>query len=178
MVKVKLEHRNLTPVAVKRLSTLCDFFEKMPKKLYDNFNMSHFFEHRSHGHDHKVIVDGIVNPKAMHVCGTSACALGWAASIPAFQKAGLAMNIDVYRETGLNEKGKEVVRGVRATDTNFLVDGEKMGAVEAATKFFDIPSGIAEEIFGGGPDGGADTPKEWAAGVRYLIQTDAVRYHR
>lgn len=177
MVKVKLEHRNLTPVAVKRLSALCDFFEKMPKKLYDKFDMSHFFLHRSRGHDHKVIDSGVIDPKVMHVCGTSACALGWAASIPAFQKAGLKMEISVSRETGYNEKGKEVVVAVHATDAHFTVSGSLMGPVEAATRFFEIPEEMVNEIFGSGPDGGVDEPKEWAKGVRYIIQTDATRYY-
>lgn len=57
----------------KRLLFLADFLEQLPKK---NFNYGEWYKK-----DH---------------CGTTGCALGWAATLPRFKKLGLHLHKDKY----------------------------------------------------------------------------------
>lgn len=73
-------------VNLKRLEKLIEYMEGLPKEANRHFSMDTFLEH--HGdHKHKA-------PRSkrdlLHSCGTTACAMGWAATMPYFQKLGLS----------------------------------------------------------------------------------------
>jgi hypothetical protein len=67
----------------KRLMKLADFLDTVPPKHFDMEDYT-----RGLWTD-----DGEFSAKRLtnHECGTSACALGWAATIPEFKKAGLTL---------------------------------------------------------------------------------------
>jgi len=72
-----------------RILKLCSFMEKLPRAANKHFNMRAFWNDESRGHDHPVpttVAD------ILHSCGTTACALGWAATMPYFKKRGLRFN--------------------------------------------------------------------------------------
>ncbi len=75
-------------------------------------------------------VDPVLDPKGLckHTCNTVACALGWAASIPEFRRAGLV--IKDKTPTILDAKGHVQAEGFRA------------GSI-----FFDLAYDLAQEIF-------------------------------
>ncbi len=83
----------------RRLLSLVKLLEKLPEDRFDYANWV--------GNDWK--------GKADLSCGTSACALGFATTIPALRKAGLRLTLNVdYRSNGMNGglfvvclKGKE-----------------------------------------------------------------------
>lgn len=59
-------------------------------------------------------------------CGTEACALGWAATIPAFRKLGLRLDMEqltFYRQgrvvLGTIRKGRRVIEGTEAAERVF-----------------------------------------------------------
>lgn len=57
----------LSKLAVKRLTTLANFMDSIPRKKWKFFDMEH------------TTFDG---------CGTAACAAGWAELVPSFKRAG------------------------------------------------------------------------------------------
>lgn len=59
----------------KRLMKLADFLDTVPRKHFDM----------------TIYVDGAIERLTNHECGTSACAFGWACTIPSFRKAGLGL---------------------------------------------------------------------------------------
>lgn len=69
----------------KRIKKLIAFMEALPRAANKHFDMGAFLFHDG-DHEHEA-------PKKpadlLHSCGTSACALGWAATMPYFQKLGL-----------------------------------------------------------------------------------------
>jgi hypothetical protein len=78
----------MTPKQKARLEKLADYLSKLKPDNHRKFDMTTWFET-----DVKVKV----NPKTGEcttVCGTSACALGHAALIPEFQRAGLKLLVD------------------------------------------------------------------------------------
>lgn len=74
-----------------RILRLCDYMEALPKESAKHFDMQDFLKH-SGDHDHKL--PEIVRQKDLHTCGTSACALGWAATMPYFKRLGLELTRD------------------------------------------------------------------------------------
>jgi len=68
----------------KRLMKLADFLDTVPRK---HFDMNIYVEGIRTG-DGEYKIDGLIN----HECGTSACALGWACTMPEFRKAGLRLS--------------------------------------------------------------------------------------
>ena len=69
----------------------------------------------------------------LNVCGTTACALGWAASMPEFRKRGLKMHWD--------ENWEEAYPMLKDKDGDVLT-GEDAGA-----EFFGLSYDEAEELF-------------------------------
>lgn len=121
----------------KRLMKLIEFMEKLPKKANEHFSMWRWIKHRGED-DHGF--GKYIRPGDPMTCGTTACALGWAATVPSFRKAGLK----VYAE----EDGPD----------NY----------DVAVRFFDLDHMQFEEIFGGTNDD--KTPKQWAKRVRKLVR--------
>jgi hypothetical protein len=70
----------------------------------------------------------------MNVCGTTACALGWAASMPEFRKRGLKL---VWYES--NKLGWVELRTKNSDDD---LDSEEAGA-----EFFGLTNAEADELF-------------------------------
>jgi hypothetical protein len=79
----------LSKLAVKRLTTLATFMEKLPASANKHFKMRQWFLHTG---DHEHDIGFEVERKDMNHCGTVACALGWAATVPSFRKAGLKLH--------------------------------------------------------------------------------------
>lgn len=63
----------------RRLLKLADFLEKLPKERFD---FSRWVGNNWGG-------------KSNLSCGTSACAIGWASTIPSFRKAGLVLKLNI-----------------------------------------------------------------------------------
>lgn len=113
----------------KRLLKLAEFLEnEVPRKRFD---MGQWGGH-SGFHENK--------------CGSAACALGWATTIPAFRRAGL-----IFSE-----------RGIPTFEGEW---GEDAGA-----RFFNLPRGQATTLFmpGSYPNHRA-TPKQVAKRIRKLV---------
>lgn len=72
-------------------------------------------------------------------CGSTACALGWAASIPEFMKQGLGLYVDGDRLNFSSSVDGEVVF--------ITADGEKYMNYKAGEKFFGITYDEAEWLF-------------------------------
>lgn len=77
----------LSLTAKRRIRKLITFMRSLPKSANKHFNMASFFSHTGAGHCH-VAKGEAINRKAVMGCGTSACAAGWAATIPEFKRAG------------------------------------------------------------------------------------------
>ena len=114
-----------------------------------HFDMNAWFDHDEEADGHEHPVPARPTSKDLLTCGTTACALGWATTIPALQKAGLRM--------GLYFEGSSVhipvYRGV--------------SGVEAAAKLFGIYHDVAQYLFGG--DDFARTPKQVAKAIDKII---------
>ena len=79
----------LSKLCVRRLNTLADFMDALPPSAQEHFYMGNFFYHTG---DHKHKFGKYITRRDLNLCGTTACAQGWAATIPAFRRQGLRMN--------------------------------------------------------------------------------------
>ena len=82
---------------------------------------------RTNGTNAVITDDELIEAAKSHDCGTTACALGWAAAYPPFKTMGLS-----YRD-----------REFYVGEQHFSGDG-----YEAAAVFFDICHGTALDLFG------------------------------
>lgn len=126
----------LSRLAVKRLTKLADFMESVPRH---RFSMERWFWHKGR---HSHLIGPTVTRKALEHCETTACALGWAATIPLFRRAGLAI------QTNLG-----------GTEAPLL----------GATDVFDIDYSAARELFYSDIEK-IKTPKQWAKHCRRFIR--------
>lgn len=127
----------------KRLMKLIDFMEKFPRSKRKQFHMQSWFKHS--GDNHKHVVGRFITKAALDHCGTTACALGWAAVVPSLQKAGL--RVPAMRS------GPE--------------------PIEIAKRFFEIHDEQAYALFNPGRFSAAstpNTPKQWARMARRLLK--------
>ncbi len=102
-------------VRKNRLLKLADFLENVPRKTFD---LEHWLQQKG------------LAPK----CNTTACAVGWACSIPSFRKAGFRIDID--NRGG----GKPVFK-------NTYKKTPKYTGWAAVDKFFDVERGDSESLF-------------------------------
>lgn len=130
----------------RRLYTLVRFMANLPASANKHFNMEAWFRHM--GEDHHGLKEGPVNRQHMHLCGTTACAMGWACMVPSFRKAGLRL---VNDGTSVGE-----VRYRGATDG------------DAAEDFFGIGAFAVDDLFSAMNKD--RTPKQWAKRARLLVQ--------
>lgn len=141
----------LSKLAVRRLTKLADYMEKLPKAAEKHFSMQAWFRHDG---EHPFLKDG-ESPQKKHYfdCGTSACALGWAATMPYFRKAGLKI---FYGDAG----GDISFRGcsVFCDDT-------------ATSGLFELDEHQSRMLFG--PSGNIRTPKQWAKLCRRFVRDNA-----
>lgn len=70
-------------------------------------------------------------------CGTTACALGWATTIPSFRRAGLRLTKDRHQNIYITLGDMRHSRKDHPADRS----------IEAAKKFFGIDTGEAEYLF-------------------------------
>jgi hypothetical protein len=77
----------------KRLLKLIAYMDALPKSAEPHFNMRSCWARHQGPHP----MTGPLTKKSIMDCGTTACALGWAATIPEFRRAGLRMEwYEVY----------------------------------------------------------------------------------
>ena len=140
----------LSKLAVRRLTKLCEFMEKLPPEATEHFNMGAFLKHEG---DHE-IKRGPVTREVLLDCGTTACAMGWAAVCPSFVRAGLQMRPEPTRLTGFAQfrigKGRWTGAEGRIISTFFNMDDHWY------TLF--------------GPRTHLKTPKQWARMCRRFIR--------
>lgn len=131
----------------RHLQTLIRFMEKLPRSANKHFNMAWWFSH-DRSHEHKI--GAFITAKALTHCGTKACALGWAATIPSLRRAGLKVEATQASE-------RPVARARRV----FGLNDDQFRALFTTSSFFG-----GEE----GPMDGATTPQKWAKQARKLLR--------
>lgn len=127
----------LSKLAVKRIEKLIEFMDSLPRSANKHFDMGSFFHHKGAGHEHQF--GDFISRKDLSQCGTSACALGWAATMPAFKRIGLRIS----PVGAVSLKGSE---------------GSVYSTIFGAFDFTDPE--LADNLFGG--HGRIKTPKQWA----------------
>lgn len=65
------------------------FMENLPRAANKHFNMGGFFIDNSDDHAHQ---PPTTPADLLHSCGTTVCAMGWAATMPYFRKRGCKFN--------------------------------------------------------------------------------------
>ena len=70
----------------KRLLALADFLDRLPAK---RFQYNYWFHNDITNPDTNPYPDGGPINALKHFCGTTACALGWATTMPRFRRLGL-----------------------------------------------------------------------------------------
>lgn len=130
----------------KRLLKLAAFLEKLPR---DRFDYASFV-----GDDWKGTQD--------LSCGTTACALGWAATIPEFRRAGLT------------------IKAIPDIDGGFYADvctKKHSGGFKAASEIFGLSNSDSSYLFA--PDDEYPekaTPKQVAKKIRNFVKERAKMY--
>jgi hypothetical protein len=147
----------LSKLSERRLTTLIGFLEALPPQARKHFDMRWWVSHKGDGErtiGHHGIQTGqeITKKKLLVECGLAACAMGWAAMIPAFKKAGL--HLAPRKHYG----GATILSPIYEGKENF----------EAGMKFFDLNDDQANMLFH--PDVPAKTPAAWAARARKKLQ--------
>lgn len=130
----------ISKTGFRRLHKLVDYMDSLPKSANKHFDMKTFFHHENPEHEH--LIPDAPTVKDLHTCGTSACALGWAMTVPAFRRAGLELSEDEVMNShevfGLPDFWSE--------------DGDELW----------------ESFFGG--ENKDKTPRAWAKRVRRLLK--------
>lgn len=143
----------LSAVAKRRLNTLIEYMDTL-KVAGGHFKMRQWIAHK--GRVATINVHGIdgkspVKKEQLLECGMSACAAGWACTVPSFQRAGLMMKAGDFSD-----------------DTNLrpVYGGEEH--FDAIIKFFDLNERQARRLFGPYRRD-VNTPKEWATSARKIV---------
>lgn len=155
--------RELSPkqkriIGDRRLLKLATFLEKLPSK---DFNYSHWIGSNRRSNE------------PMHPgCGTTACALGWAASMPEFRRLGLRI---IPYNAQFNDSYKLI--GIP------LPDGNRLETYAAAQKIFHVDHDQAQFLFRPGAaiyglgdfdrfdaPGSDATPKQVAKHIRQFVK--------
>jgi hypothetical protein len=128
----------------RRLTKLADFLENLPvERPKGKFDMDSWGEHK-----------GKHPPSEKNYCGFSACALGWATTIPSFKRAGLQAEWTRYS------------RPSETLDWGLTVVFEGKDGTDAGIKFFDINYVSARILF----SGQLKTRKSVVRAIRYLVK--------
>jgi hypothetical protein len=140
----------LSKKAKQRLTKLIKFMSSLPRSANKHFDMNNWADHSkgSGFPEHGIRPGAIVPTNAVTLCGTTACALGWACSVPSFHKAGLRLRV-----------------APSLPNRAYPVFGRSHTEM-AASRFFDIHHQQAEALF---YMYDAKTPKAWAKGARKLV---------
>lgn len=161
--------KTLSAIAKKRLNALADYLDRYASEIEQHFDMDAWFHHdgiNEYGDEHGVEEGNSIKKKDINVCGTSACALGWACQVPALANIGIEL---VY--TG-EDYGAVCPIGKGYDDDRDIF--------KVAAKAFDISCPQARYLFlplnsegeddrDGDGDTQKETPEHWAARCRLLI---------
>jgi hypothetical protein len=130
-----------------RLLRLAEFLEDLPEERFD-FSVW--------------VEDGVIDPPKIEECGTKACAIGWACTMPEFKRLGARLGV-ITRYDGT----QALIPKLRADATD---------AYDVCEELFGLELSETEELFfpGGGIDGGGlgekATPKQVAAKIREFVE--------
>ena len=137
----------------RRLRKLADFLDKLPRKRFNYLVWV--------GEDWKGAPD--------LSCGTTACAVGWATTIPAFRRLGLRLT------AGLGSHGAGGGYAYNVNDATSHEDAVKSVFLltHAEARYLFLPNECS--LFSGGPPSpGEDaTPKKVAAHIRRFVKDRA-----
>jgi hypothetical protein len=139
----------LSKLAVRRLTKLAEFMAKLPASANKHFDMGMWFEHEG---DHNHEFGRTLSRDDLKHCGTTACALGWGATMPYFKKLGLTVDPSL---------GSLRFRGRASIDPMLI-----------AAQVVNITVSEAVDLFGGHLDA-VKTPKQWARHCRKFIKENA-----
>ena len=117
---------DIIAVGNRRLLKLADFLDALPD---ERFSFRHFVD------------DDVWKGKTDLSCGTTACAIGWATTMPMFRKLGLRMlKPDRYRSA---------TPGIVGDDCFFTYDGGyEVGACDrACERLFGLSAKETEQLF-------------------------------
>ncbi len=133
----------------RRLLKLAEFLEKVPRKRFDYASW----------------VGDDWGGKQDLSCGTTACAMGWACTIPSFRKAGLKLKNSLLDGTSLRT----------AYYTSNVPYFNGFEGFDAAALFFDIDLRDARYLFGEPnhtpfKDTSEVTPKQVAKLIRKFVE--------
>ena len=134
----------LSRKAKGRITKLIKFMRSLPKSANRHFDMGYWFRHNG---DHELEAHH-VTASMLRDCGTTACVLGWACTIPSFRRKGLKMPVGLRSHQEILRMGSE---------------------------FFGLNYEQTKALFGFGEDGkssgtsSATTPKQWARTAKGLI---------
>lgn len=139
---------NISKTGFKRLWRLVEHMRSLPASANKHFDMLDYINHAAKDHKHKIPLKPTV--KDLHACGTTACALGWAMTVPSLRRAGLKFRVEKgYFDPNLS--WYEVV----GSDEVFDID-----IYEHEAEW--------EELFGA--DNRDKTPKQWAKRVSVILR--------
>lgn len=141
----------LSRKAKQRIGRLVDFMSSLPRSANGHFDMSQWAQHLDGDGfaEHGFGKNEVLPAEAPSLCGTTACALGWACSVPSFRRAGLRLKVSPIVGT----RGVPEYAGRTGSD--------------AAMVFFDITETQAEGLFYAWT---IKTPKKWARHARELVK--------
>ncbi len=90
-INYEVKIMGLSKKAKTRVTKLIEFMESLPPSANKHFDMKKLFAHKGKGHAHHIPIDNIP-VEAVMTCGTTACALGWACTMPYFKRLGLTVS--------------------------------------------------------------------------------------
>lgn len=130
--------KGLSKLGRRRVMRLIDFMEKLPSSADKHFNMSMWVDFSDLSGR---CASDLVTRKDLMSCGTTACAGGWASTMPYFRRLGL-----------------------RLTACGLVFPG-----YARLTDIFDIPRSLEGSLFHCSQKA-APTPKKWAKRARHLLE--------
>jgi len=134
----------LSRKAKTRLPKLIKFMKTVNRRFRPHFDMGTWFEHYGSvdfSTEHNISPGQVLKLENLHTCGTTACALGYAAVCPALQSTGLRLVAD---QDGAN---------IRMHESQY---GEN--PVRMAERVFGLDHDQAQRLF----TCAVNTPAEWA----------------
>jgi hypothetical protein len=130
-------------VYTNRLLKLADFLDKLPRKFFDYGNWAK--------------TDG--KKRVVQECGTNACALGWACTMPEFKRLGATLVVDFVD----NDDGLYLAPRMRKENQSRFEYG-------VSEDVFGLSCAEHETLFRPGDDEDAATPKYVAKKIRKFVK--------
>jgi hypothetical protein len=122
----------MNKIQAKRILKLADFLKTVPPEKFDMTRFAGSMESNTWG---SYVTRRLLAGKKIGDCGTTACAAGWATTMPVFRKLGLVLrNREGRTEVGLKGKSTGVenslisIFGKEATRMFILADGATAGS--------------------------------------------------